>query len=162
MATVTETITQAIPILSLRGTSDGTEQAQGEPPYRYARLLPHFSPATYPPLTPFEHQDPGSRALQHSNPRSFLQGAESVVELTPRLGTEIRGVNLAQLDAAGRDQLALEVRVTSLDLNKRIFLISCKVARRGLVVFRDQQEFIDQGPDSYLEWGRHFGRYGYF
>jgi len=26
------------------------------------------------------------------------------------------------------------------------------------MVFRNQHEFIDKGPESYLEWGRHFGR----
>lgn len=26
------------------------------------------------------------------------------------------------------------------------------------MVFRGQSNFIDQGPDAYLEWGRHFGR----
>lgn len=77
--------------------------------------------------------------MTHSDPRSFLRSA-NVTELTPSLGTEIRGVNLATLTSDERDQVALEV------------------AKRGLVVFRDQQEFIDRGPDFYLEWGRHFGR----
>lgn len=27
------------------------------------------------------------------------------------------------------------------------------------MVFTDQQDFIDRGPDFYLDWGRHFGRY---
>ncbi|TFK41283.1 hypothetical protein BDQ12DRAFT_600984 [Crucibulum laeve] len=107
--------------------------------YRYAHLLPHFSTDHYPPLTPFEHIDAGSRALSHPNPRAFLDNAE-VIELTPNLGSEVRGVNLAQLDGTGRDQLALEV------------------ARRGLVVFRDQQDFIDSGPEFYRQWGSHFGR----
>lgn len=26
------------------------------------------------------------------------------------------------------------------------------------MVFRNQHEFIDREPESYLEWGRHFGR----
>lgn len=26
------------------------------------------------------------------------------------------------------------------------------------MVFRNQHGFIDRGPESYLEWGRHFGR----
>ncbi|KAJ7780300.1 hypothetical protein DFH07DRAFT_1055915 [Mycena maculata] len=39
----------------------------------------------------------------------------------------------------GKDELALEV------------------ARRGVVVFRDQQDFIDRGADFYTKWGRHFG-----
>jgi sulfonate dioxygenase len=108
--------------------------------YRYSNLLPVFSQDQYPALTPFQHTDPGHRALNHPNPRSFLDNATSVVELTPSLGTEVHGINLRNLDSDARDQLALEV------------------ARRGLVVFRDQQDFIDAGPDFYLEWGRHFGR----
>lgn len=108
--------------------------------YRYAHLLPVFpKDEHYPPLTPFAHADPGLRALAHADPRAFLQGA-STVEITPNLGTEVRGVNLAKLDPDARDELAL------------------LVAQRGLVVFRDQQDFIDAGPDFYLEWGRHFGR----
>jgi hypothetical protein len=27
------------------------------------------------------------------------------------------------------------------------------------MVFRGQSDFIDQGPEAYLEWGRHFGRF---
>ncbi|KAF8807287.1 alpha-ketoglutarate-dependent sulfonate dioxygenase [Phlegmacium glaucopus] len=123
------------PSLTLRPVPAGQEST-----YRYAHLLPHFSADHYPPLTPFEHVDPGSRALSHVNPRAFLDNATSVRELTPYLGTEVTGVNLAELDSAGRDQLALEV------------------AKRGLVVFKDQQDFIDRGPEFYLEWGRHFGR----
>ncbi|THH20999.1 hypothetical protein EW146_g451 [Bondarzewia mesenterica] len=149
MATVAvETITQSLPALALHPSSDDSKQAQsqtsspsqGQSPYRYAHLLPHFSPDKYPPLEPYEHVDPGFRALSHQNPRSFLKGASTVIELTPNLGSEVHGISLAQLDSDARDQLAL------------------LVAQRGLVVFRDQQEFIDKGPDFYLEWGRHFGR----
>ncbi|KAG9314624.1 TauD-domain-containing protein [Chiua virens] len=112
----------------------------GEQPYKYAHLLPYFSQDTYPPLIPYEHVDPGFRALNHLDPRTFLKDATSVIELTPNLGTEVRGIRLTDLDGDGRDQLALEV------------------ARRGLMVFRDQPDFIDQSPEAYLEWGRHFGR----
>ncbi|KAF9243831.1 TauD-domain-containing protein [Melanogaster broomeanus] len=130
-----ETITQSTTNLSLRA-----EHKQDSETYKYAHLLPDFSQDKYPPLTPFEHIDPGSRALKHADPRAFLKAATSVIELTPNLGTEVRGIRLTSLDSDARDQLALEV------------------ARRGLVVFRDQSDFIDQGPEAYLEWGRHFGR----
>ena len=83
----------------------------GDGPYPYEHLLPHFSNDNYPPLTPFEHADPGLRALAHPNPRAFLDGATRVAELTPNLGTEIDGVDLATLDDNARDQLALEVGV---------------------------------------------------
>ncbi|KAJ3840438.1 TauD-domain-containing protein [Lentinula raphanica] len=137
-STSVETQTEsASTTLKLRGATDA-QKYQEE--YRYSHLLPVFSQDHYPPLTPFEHHDPGRRALNHPNPRSFLDSATSVTELTPNLGTEVHGINLRALDSDARDQLALEV------------------ARRGLVVFRDQQEFIDAGPDFYREWGSHFGR----
>ncbi|KAG0703176.1 TauD-domain-containing protein [Suillus ampliporus] len=129
-------VSQTLLTLKLRGGD--TEQKTES--YSYAPLLPHFSPEKYPALTPFKHEDPGFRALKHADPRAFLKDASSVIELTPNLGTEVHGVNLATLDNDGRDQLALEV------------------AKRGLMVFRGQHEFIDRGPESYLEWGQHFGR----
>jgi len=135
--TITEASQSAVAEPGLTVQQVSVEQ---ESKYRYAHLLPHFSADSYPPLTPFDHVDPGTRALSHDNPRAFLENATSVCELTPYLGTEVKGVNLALLDSTGRDQLALET------------------AKRGLVVFKDQQDFIDRGPDFYLEWGRHFGR----
>ncbi|KAG2023608.1 alpha-ketoglutarate-dependent taurine dioxygenase [Coprinopsis cinerea AmutBmut pab1-1] len=144
--TVTESSAPTAEFETLRIRAQGQPQPQqesqssNEEPYKYAHLLPHFSKDKYPPLEPYEHVDPGLRALSHPNPRSFLDNATSVFEITPYLGTEVSGVNLADLDSDGRDQLALEV------------------ARRGLMVFRDQQDFIDRGPEFYLQWGRHFGR----
>ncbi|EJD04419.1 TauD-domain-containing protein [Fomitiporia mediterranea MF3/22] len=144
----TETLTQTIASLTLH-TRAPTEQKEpeksqeakeAEQPYRYTNLLPVFPNEHYPPLEPYEHVDPGNRALNHHNPRSFLDAATRVDELTPNLGTEIHGVNLARLTNYERDQVALEV------------------ARRGLLVFRDQDKFINGGPDFFLEWGRHFGR----
>jgi len=137
--TVTQTIQPVSAPLKLRATATSDAEANQEP-YRYSHLLPHFSQDHYPPLTPFDHVDPGHRALTHPNPRSFLDSATSVVELTPNLGSEVQGINLAELSSSDRDQLALEV------------------ARRGLVVFRNQQDFIDRSPEFYREWGSHFGR----
>lgn len=144
--TTVPVVTQGLATLKLRLDDQRAPIAASVPEstYRYAHLLPSFSKDEhFPPLTPFEHIDPASRALTHENPRAFLDNATSVIDLTPRLGTEITGVNLAELDAVGRDQLALEV------------------ARRGVIAFRDQHDFIDRGPEFYLEWGRHFGRYDF-
>lgn len=110
MSTTTATTTVAAGAtpasLSLPVTADGSE-------YKYAALLPTFpKDEHYPPLTPFEHVDPGHRALKHADPRAFLKGAK-VAQLTPPLGEEIRGVNLATLDNNARDELALEVRFAS-------------------------------------------------
>lgn len=101
-ATTTATVNQSSGSLNLKG-DENTEE------YKYTHLFPVFpKDEHYPPLTPFEHVDPGHRALQHPNPRSFLANAQ-VIQLTPPAGEEIRGVNLATLDNDGKDQLALEV-----------------------------------------------------
>lgn len=100
-----ETVTQAEATLTLHAENG----PKGEETYKYAPLLPDFSPDKYPPLIPFEHVDPGFRALKHPDPRAFLKGAASVIELTPNLGTEVQGIRLKDLDNDGKDQLALEV-----------------------------------------------------
>lgn len=104
-STAVEVVEKAAATLKLRPTNKDTEEQE----YKYAHLLPHFSAEHYPPLSPFEHVDPGRRALSHANPRSFLDAATSVDEFTPRFGTEVTGINLAELDNTARDQLALEV-----------------------------------------------------
>ena len=48
--------------------------------------------------------------------------------ITPKLGSEIRGVQLTNLDAAGKEELAL------------------LVAQRGVVVLREQ-DFAKKGPE---------------
>ncbi|KAJ6485742.1 TauD-domain-containing protein [Mycena sanguinolenta] len=135
-ATLTSTVVEPVASL-LNGTATKKEETTEEP-YKYAHLMPVYSQDKYPPLQPFEHVDPGSRALTHANPRSFLD-AGNVVELTPEFGSDVRGVNLATLTPDQKDELALEV------------------ARRGVIVFRDQEDFIDRGAGFYQEWGRHFG-----
>lgn len=59
-------------------------------------------------------------------------------KITPMFGSEIRGVQLSQLDENGKDELALYV------------------AQRGFVVFRDQ-DFADLPLDKALEFGGYFG-----
>ncbi|CAE6436888.1 unnamed protein product, partial [Rhizoctonia solani] len=111
--------------------------------YPYKHLLPVYDNSkSYPPLEPFEHTDPASRAatLPEAEQRAFLNNATRVRNLTPKLGTEVVGVDLTLLDEPARDQLALEV------------------ARRGVVVFRDQPKFLAQTAEQFREWGSYFGR----
>lgn len=78
--------------------------------YRYAWALPHFDPSLkLPPLQPFDHVDPGRRALGDPNPRSFLDTATRVDDVTPYLGTTVEGIQLNKLDDKAKDQLALLV-----------------------------------------------------
>jgi taurine dioxygenase/sulfonate dioxygenase len=60
----------------------------------------------------------------------------NITKLSPKLGSEVRGVQLSQLDDAAKNDLALFV------------------AQRGVVVFRDQ-DLKDKG----LEFNRQFGSY---
>ncbi|CAD6578603.1 MAG: hypothetical protein TREMPRED_002229 [Tremellales sp. Tagirdzhanova-0007] len=132
--------------LKLRSSEgpSGQERApvQAAPPadYEYSAFLPTYDhDIKYPALVPFEHLDPGHAALSDSAPRSFLEGAKEN-RLTPKFGSEISGVQLSQLDARAKSQLALYV------------------AQRGVVVFRDQ-DFVDQSPKWQIEeWGATFGR----
>lgn len=61
-----------------------------------------------------------------------------VTKLTPVIGTEIRGLQLSQLNDQQKDELAL------------------LIAERGVVVFRDQ-DFKDIGVEKQKEFGRYFG-----
>lgn len=106
---VTATVNESLGALNIRGDEKKVEPTE----YKYTHLVPAFpKDEHYPPLTPFEHVDPGHRALSHPNPRSFLDGAK-VIQLTPPIGEEVRGVNLATLTDDEKDQLALEVRKIS-------------------------------------------------
>ncbi|KAF8319070.1 TauD-domain-containing protein [Clavulina sp. PMI_390] len=117
-------------------TLGGTEN------YKYAHLLPVFDPSEkYPPLELFEHVDPGHRALNHENPNSFLTSREAkTIELTPSVGTEVHGVDLLSLNNDERDELALFV------------------AQKGVVVFRDQENWLDASIDQWKDFGSYFGR----
>ena len=59
----------------------------------------------YPPLEPFAHYEHGTDA--DSSLSDLFRGSASVNDITPTIGTEIRGVQLSTLTNAGKDQLAL-------------------------------------------------------
>ena len=108
-----ETITCNISPLALRSDQTKDSESSESNRYRYESLLPYFALDNYPPLTQFEHVDPGFRALAHPNPRAFLNNATRVTDLTPNLGTEVQGLDLTQLDSTGKDQLALAVIISN-------------------------------------------------
>lgn len=146
MSTQTQTATaaatgssssSAAPTLVLRAEQQDQQQPQQQPARRGASFLPTLTPPTHilPPLTEFEHSDPGHRALASANPRSVFDAPDvTFSDVTPVFGRTYDGVQLHTLDAAGRDEIALEV------------------ARRGVVAFRGQQ-FAEQGPAWYKQWG---------
>lgn len=62
----------------------------------------------YPPWTPFEHYEHGKDADPSFEDLLPADKAQ-VTEVTPYIGSEVRGVQLSQLSNAGKDQLALFV-----------------------------------------------------
>lgn len=113
------------------------EKLAAEPEYKYARFLPSVAPPSgvLPPLEEFTHVDPAHRAKNLANPRAVFEApGVQVSHIIPATGSEVRGLKLHELDASGRDQVALEV------------------AKRGVIAFRDQ-EFGEQTFDWLKNWG---------
>ncbi|GAA5893675.1 hypothetical protein JCM6882_007875 [Rhodosporidiobolus microsporus] len=99
--------------------------------------MPVWDKTTFPEVPVEDYVDPGTRADKNFS-RLLTAGVKSR-ELTPALGTEIKGVQLSQLSPDALDDLAL------------------LAAERGLVVFRDQ-DFKDIGIPRQLEIAKHYGR----
>ncbi|TDZ30873.1 Alpha-ketoglutarate-dependent sulfonate dioxygenase [Colletotrichum spinosum] len=96
-----------------------------------------FQPTTAVPY--FEADEPGCRAKRSNKLSVFKTTQDAKVEnITPRVGSEVRGVQLSQLDEAGLDEVAL------------------LAAERGVLVFRDQ-DFADVGFDKQKQIVSHYG-----
>ncbi|PYH41927.1 TauD/TfdA dioxygenase family protein [Aspergillus saccharolyticus JOP 1030-1] len=120
------------------GEVKGTEK---QPPATFPNYLPVWDNETerYPPLQPFEHYDHGKDA-DLSFPDLLPKDKVHIDDLTPTIGSEVRGIQLSQLTKEGKDQLARFV------------------AQRKVVAFRDQ-DFAHLPIDKALEWGGYFGRH---
>ncbi|GAA6003518.1 hypothetical protein JCM10207_000371 [Rhodosporidiobolus poonsookiae] len=126
----------------LAASSVTVRAAESPASYKYARFLPHYAEQPkMAPLEPFEHVDIGKEALTDAEPRSFLKNAV-VNEISPKFGLEVvEGVDLTTLDRRERAQLAL------------------LVAQKGVVVFRNQNNFVDADPRWQIDdFGASFGR----
>ncbi|RLV91505.1 Alpha-ketoglutarate-dependent sulfonate dioxygenase [Spathaspora sp. JA1] len=89
----------------------------------------------YEPYKFHEYHDPALRADPSFS--NLLAGAETK-NISPKLGTEVKGVQLSQLTDAGKDELALLAH------------------QRGVVVFRDQ-DFVSKGPEHFVDYIKYFG-----
>lgn len=105
----------------------------------YPEYLPTWNPNDKTaPLKFFKHIDAGSRAdLEFAN--LFPEHKEFThKKVTPKLGSEIKGIQLSDLSSEGKDELAL------------------LVAQRGVAIFRDQ-DFASKGLDYVLDFAKHYG-----
>lgn len=112
---------------------------QQELTLQYPHYLPTWNPdEKYPALEPFEHYEHAKDA-DPSFP-NLLPPGTSVTDLTPTIGSEVRGIQLSSLGDAAKDELALYV------------------ARRKVVAFRNQ-DFADLPISDALGFGSYFGRH---
>lgn len=107
---------------------------------KYAEYMPVWEPTTFPPMPAFEYTDPALRA-DHLK-RNLLQPGVSCNEISPKMGTELTGVQLSKMSDAAKDELAL------------------LVSERKAVVLRDQ-DFVDWGVENQSKFARHFGKPNY-
>ncbi|MCJ1372976.1 hypothetical protein MMC20_004202 [Loxospora ochrophaea] len=113
--------------------------SENQPKAAYPHYLPTWNPAQkYPPLEAFVHKEHGLDA-DPSFP-DLLHSSVQKDDLTPTIGSIIRGVQLSGLSSAGKDQLAL------------------LTAQRKVLAFRDQ-DFADLPIHEALDFGGYFGRH---
>ena len=103
-------------------------------PYEHSHLLPSFPDVSWPPLEEVPYEDKG--LLGDSDYRHLLASATDSNNYSPKIGTEIHGVDLATLTDNQKNDLA------------RL------IGYRGVVVFRDQANF---DIEKQRELGRYYG-----
>jgi sulfonate dioxygenase len=102
--------------------------------YEYEDLRPHFPSITWPAYTDIHYVDKGQ--LGDPSFKNLLADATDVFDYNPKIGTEVHGVDLANLTDAQKNDLA------------RL------IATRGVVFFRNQKNY---GIDEQRELGQYFG-----
>ncbi|KAJ9644629.1 hypothetical protein H2199_003592 [Coniosporium tulheliwenetii] len=103
--------------------------------YEHEELLPRFPNVHWNALTEVPYHDKGLEGDPQY--RNLLSSATDIFDHTPKIGTEICGVHLAQLTDAQKNDLA------------RL------IATRGVVFFRNQNDF---DINAQRELGAYFGK----
>ena len=114
-----------------------SDEKKGGP--SYPAFLPTWDRSLhYDPYTLLENvPQPGLHA-DPKKPNLLGHKGTHITHLTPKFGSEVRGVQLSSLSDAGKNELAL------------------LVAERGVVVFREQ-DFVGLKPKGLVEYGKYFG-----
>lgn len=102
--------------------------------YPYDHLLPTFPDLKWDPLVEVPYSDKG--LLGCPNFSSLLASATSIRDYNPKIGTEVEGIDLANLSDAQKNDIA------------RL------IATRGVVFFRNQKNF---DINKQRELGAYFG-----
>ena len=103
--------------------------------YEHQDLLPRFPDLRWDALTEVPYSDKGLNG--HPQFKNLLDAATDVFDYNPKIGTEIDGINLANLTHAQKDDLARLISI------------------RGVVFFRNQLDF---NIDAQRKLGQYFGK----
>lgn len=102
--------------------------------YEYEDLKPSFPDIKWPPLTELPYEDKG--LLGDPEFKNLLSSATDIFDYNPKIGTEIHGIDLANLTDAQKNDLARLIAI------------------RGVVFFRNQKNF---DIEAQRELGKYFG-----
>lgn len=110
---------------------------------KYQDFLPSWNTVEhYPPYEEIDVEDRAKyadRDYPNLLPKDRLRSGEIKIKLiTPKIGTEIHGVQLSTLSNKAKDELALLSSI------------------RGVVVFRNQ-DFANLGPQKVKDWHKYYG-----
>jgi sulfonate dioxygenase len=119
---------------SVSGYVPGRTVAKKQEIYEHEDLKPSFPVKHWPALEEIPYSDKG--LLGDPSFQSLLAGATDIFDYNPKIGTEIHGVDLANLSDAAKNDLAL------------------LIATRGVVFFRNQKELT---IEAQRELGQYFG-----
>lgn len=112
----------------------GRTLVEGHDEYEYDDLRPAFPDVHWEPLTEVPYHDRGINGDPQFH--NLLSEATDIFNYTPKIGTEIHGINLAKLTDVQKDDLA------------RL------ISTRGVVFFRNQ---TDLDINAQRELGQYFG-----
>lgn len=126
-----------LPVRSNHGVhyEPGRTTVESHEDYEYEDLRPSFPNVQWEPLTEVPYHDRGIQGDPQF--RNLLSDATGIFDYTPKIGTEVHGINLAKLTDAQKDELA------------RL------VSTRGVVFFRNQ---TDLDIDAQRKFGQYFGK----
>lgn len=130
------TLKQAVKPANIHNYVPGrTTVTQHDDTYEFEHLRPRFPEITWPALEQHAYADKG--LLGDVNFKNLLSSATNVFDYNPKIGTEVHGVDLANLTDPQKNDLA------------RL------IATRGVVFFRNQQNF---GIEEQRALGSYFGQ----
>lgn len=119
---------------SVASYTPGRSVVQNHDNYAYEDLKPSFPDKHWPALEEVPYSDKG--LLGSSDFHDLLSTATSIFDYNPKIGTEIHGVDLANLSDAAKNDLA------------RL------ISTRGVVFFRNQKNF---NVEAQRELGKYYG-----